>query len=65
MVTEWWEKQTMWPSEYNTAKAAWQAAQAAERERTTAIMLKHVGSSMRPWNECVADAIDEINELEP
>lgn len=33
MVAEWWEKQTMWPSEYNTAKAAWQAAQEAEREK--------------------------------
>ena len=44
MVANWWEKQTMWPSESNTAKAAWQAAQEEfkkqlDDELTAAFML--------------------------
>jgi hypothetical protein len=71
---EWWDKFALTEINGNlgyNARKIWEAAQQAERERTIGIMLKHVGSSMRPWNECVVDAIDEItgvrkgSELEP
>jgi len=42
---------------------AWQAAQAAERERTTAIMLKHIhDDNYAKWNEAIKTAMGEINE---
>ena len=57
---DWAEQENL--SAYGKAcsRAAWQAAQEAERERTIGIILKHVDSSMRPWNECVTGAINEI-----
>ncbi len=43
--------------------AAWEAAQQAERERTTAIMLKYVrDDNYAQWNEAVKAAVREINE---
>ena len=32
MNAGWWETQTVWPSEYNTAKAAWHAALQSKQE---------------------------------
>ena len=52
--------------------AAWQAAQEAERERVTAIMMKYIhddnyaywNEAVRAyWNEAVKAAVGGINEL--
>ena len=58
---EWWGDENT-PGKI-TAKAAWQAAQQAERERTTAIMLKHLAQWNVPWSEKIDKMSKEINEL--
>jgi hypothetical protein len=43
--------------------AAWEAAQEAERERTTAIMLKYIhDDNYAQWNEAIKTAVREIND---
>jgi AICAR transformylase/IMP cyclohydrolase PurH len=61
---EWAATTGMSHCEYSYAKHAWQAAQEAERERTTAIMLKHLAQWNVPWSENVDKAVKEINELD-
>lgn len=62
----WWEKiEDRFLYGREAAEAAWQAAQQAERDRTTAIMLKHLAQWNVPWSESVDKAVKEINELEP
>jgi len=48
----------------DVAEDIWKTAQAAERERTTAIMLKHLAQWNVPWSESVDKAVNEINELD-
>ena len=64
---DWWEEK-QYKYYFSEVKAiafqAWQAAQEAERERTTAIMLKHLAQWNVPWSENVDKAVKEINELD-
>jgi hypothetical protein len=65
---EWWVKYCgpveLGASHLCVATAAWQAAQQSERERTTAIMLKHLAQWNVPWSDSVEKAVKEINELD-
>jgi hypothetical protein len=59
----WADKNNL--SEYGKAcsRAAWQAAQEAERERTTAIMLKYIhDDNYAKWNEAIKTAMRAIND---
>jgi len=49
--------------ERDLVEMVWQVAQEAERERTTAIMLKYLhDDNYVYWNEAVKAAMREINE---
>jgi predicted hydrolase (HD superfamily) len=62
---EWW-LEMMEGAESATEEQvaeAWQAATDAERERATAIMLKHIhNDNYAKWNEAVKTVMREINE---
>jgi AICAR transformylase/IMP cyclohydrolase PurH len=59
---EWLEKTPLCVGNAYDCKLAWQAAQKAERERTTAIILKHMNRYPMPWDSCASEALEEINE---
>jgi len=59
---EWTEENNL--SEYGKAcsRAAWQAAQEAERERITAIMVKQYRDNYTKSNEAIKTAMRAIND---
>jgi hypothetical protein len=59
---EWAEENNL--SEYGKAcsRAAWQAAQEAERERMTAIMVKQYRDNYAKSNEAIKTAMRAIND---
>jgi hypothetical protein len=64
---DWWKKQTslmaLDAGDRFISEGAWQAAQKAERERTTAIMLKYIhDDNYAQWNEAIKTAMRAINE---
>ena len=44
------------------ARQVWQAAQKAERDRTTEILLRHLTGTPFDWDTAVQVAMEEINE---
>jgi hypothetical protein len=63
---QWWEKQTRCTAldagDRLIAEAAWQAAQEAERERITVIMVKQYRDNYTKSNEAIKTALRAINE---
>jgi hypothetical protein len=58
---EWWRFS---PDELQLfSEKVTQAAQAAERDRTTAILLKHLQNPFAKWEDAVKAAMEEINDL--
>jgi len=63
---DWWKKQTslmaLDAGDRFISEGAWQAAQEAERERMTAIMVKQYRDNYAKSNEAIKTAMRAINE---